>query len=222
MISSFSALSFGPATWRSSALILPNSRICRETSPFLPTAATRRSSSAVSSAAEAMAFRYFSRRSSMFSGPQRRSRSLPRRLRLRNPSATPRRFEKPSLGDKLRQKKLQAHVQTSQFARGGSDQLGCHHRRFELFGHVLPEGAAPGLARSDRGEGRYCSLGCATSRQDAPAGRVPGHRDAQGMGGAYAVRRELQLLVGADATVSSERLRDCVPLWRRRRLAHRL
>ena len=59
LISSFSAFSFGPATWRSSGVILPSSRIFKETSPFLPTAAMRKSSSAASSVTFAIASIYF-------------------------------------------------------------------------------------------------------------------------------------------------------------------
>ena len=65
LISSFRAFNAGPATWRSSGVILPNSRIFRLTSPFLPTAARRVSSSAASSAAFEMASRYFWRKSSI-------------------------------------------------------------------------------------------------------------------------------------------------------------
>ena len=60
-ISSLRALSAGPAVWRSSGLMAPSSRIRSATSPFLPRAASRTSSSAGSSPAAAMAVRYFSR-----------------------------------------------------------------------------------------------------------------------------------------------------------------
>ena len=65
LISSFRALSAGPAVLRSSGVILPSSRIFRLTSPFLPTARTRSSSSVASSAAPAIASRYFCLRSSI-------------------------------------------------------------------------------------------------------------------------------------------------------------
>ncbi len=51
LISPFSALSRGPASCRSSGVIRPSSRMARDTSPFLPTARTRTSSSVASSAA---------------------------------------------------------------------------------------------------------------------------------------------------------------------------
>ena len=63
--SSFRAFNAGPATWRSSGVILPSSRIFRLTSPFLPTAATRIASSAASSPAPAICSRYFAFRSSI-------------------------------------------------------------------------------------------------------------------------------------------------------------
>ena len=65
LISFFSAFSAGPATFFSSGVILPSSRIFKDTSPFLPTAATRTFSSADSSLAPEINSKYFCVRSFM-------------------------------------------------------------------------------------------------------------------------------------------------------------
>ena len=78
--SSFSAFSAGPAACRSSGLIAPSPRISSDTSPFLPSAATRTASSPASSPAAAISPRYRSLRPAIPSMIPRPRRISPRAL----------------------------------------------------------------------------------------------------------------------------------------------